>query len=280
MWLNFFLKKVRLIETLLMTGFVFIAMPFIGIVINNQFLKRAVVLFCANFLLLLSVYATNSYFGFNADKINPRLNKRQFEVPWKYFVVALVSLVFSLLLLRNLNDVLPLVAASSFLLWALYSCPGGAKERPIWGTIVHFFGQILQFHLCVLAFSSPTPSTLLVSVFFGLLFASGHIMHEVKDFEYDSLAGMRTGAVAFGRQRVMVFYKIAVILIPLYWISLLLLHVVSLKLFAPFFLASVLHALISWRRFTWLKMGSERFQYTYRLLYLLAGVFCFFLASA
>ena len=42
---------------------------------------------------------------------------------------------------------------------------------------------------------------LVISLFFGLVFAGGHLNQEVRDYEADLLNGIRTNAVAFGRRR-------------------------------------------------------------------------------
>jgi 4-hydroxybenzoate polyprenyltransferase len=276
-WLSHFFKKARLLEILLMTGFVLIAMPFIDGIPQQELLKKGLILFCANFLLFVGVYAANSYFGFKADQINPRLNQRQFASANHYLAIACGALILSLILWWILNRELPLLAALSFLLWILYSCPGGAKSRPIWGTLVHLFGQILQFHLCILAFTRPTWSSFFVSAFFAFLFSSGHLMHEVTDYEYDALAGIRTNAVTFGLRKVIGFYKYAIPAISLYWILLFGFGFISFKQFVPFFAATVCHALITWFGTKWARLGSARFQNVYRAIYLTAGFFSFLL---
>jgi 4-hydroxybenzoate polyprenyltransferase len=44
-------------------------------------------------------------------------------------------------------------------------------------------------------------SGLAISLFFGLVFAGGHLNQEVRDYEGDLLNGIRTSAVVFGRRR-------------------------------------------------------------------------------
>ena len=41
----------------------------------------------------------------------------------------------------------------------------------------------------------------MISLFFGLVFAGGHLNQEVRDYEGDLLNGIRTSAVAFGCRR-------------------------------------------------------------------------------
>lgn len=268
-------KKIRLAEILLMTGFVLIAIPFLpeSSVSSALIARNSALLFAANFLLLVAVYSANGFFGFKADRLNPRLSSHQFSTPRKYQAVTLVTLVSSLVLFWWLNTNLPFLGALSFLLWVFYSAPGGAKGRPILGTLVHLLGQVLQFHLCILAFTQPTLSTLAASVYFGLLFASGHLMHEVKDHESDAAAGIRTNAVAFGPGRVIAFYRFAIFLIPIYWLALRLGDLITARQFWPFFVASLTHVALTF--VGRMRLGGDPYQWTYRALYLAAGLATF-----
>lgn len=266
-----FFKKARLLETLLMTGFVLIAIPFLGELPSDQLPSKTLLLFAANFLLLIAVYSANSYFGYKADRINPRFKDGLFESPLHYLVVAATTLIGGVALLGIMNSRLPYLGVLSFLLWVFYSAPGGAKSRPVLGTLVHLVGQVLQFHLCVLAFTEPTLATLLISIYFGMLFASGHLMHEVKDHESDSLADIRTNSVTFGTAKVIAFYRVVVLVIPMYWLSLWASGFVALGQFLPFLIASVVHAGLTFV----LEPGTEKYQTVYRILYFVAGVFAF-----
>jgi 4-hydroxybenzoate polyprenyltransferase len=105
-----------------------------------------------------------------------------------------------LLAFRQIDPKLPYLAVASFLLWLIYSLPSGAKSRPIWGTAIHFLSQIVQFHLGIIVFSQVTWSSFLVSIYFAIIFACGHLMHELKDFEADRAAGIRTNVVAYGQR--------------------------------------------------------------------------------
>lgn len=268
-------KKIRLAEILLMTGFVLIAIPFLpeSSVTSVLIARNSALLFVANFLLLVAVYSANGFFGFKADRLNPRLSEHQFSTPRKYQAVTVVTLVSSLFLLWALNTDLPYLGALSFFLWVFYSAPGGAKGRPILGTVVHLLGQMLQFHLCILAFARPTVSTLAVSAYFGLLFASGHLMHEVKDHESDAAAGIRTNAVVFGPNRVIAFYRFAIFIIPIYWLALRLGGLITERQFWPFFAASLAHVTLTF--VGRMRLGGDPYQRAYRIMYFVAGVVTF-----
>src|SRR6185369_13655634 len=90
------------------------------------------------------------------------------------------------------------IAAFSF----LYSCsPNFGKRTPIVGSINHLLGGALHFLLGYTLPHALDASGLVISLFFGLVFAGGHLNHEVRDYEGDLLNGIRTSAVVFGCQR-------------------------------------------------------------------------------
>lgn len=268
-----FIKKIRVGEILLMTGFVLIAIPFAREPLGLAGLGRtAALLFVANFLLLVAVYSANGFFGFHADRLNPRFENGQFSSRRSYQVITVASLAASLLLLALIRPLLPLLGSASFALWVFYSAPGGGKGRPIVGTLVHLFGQVLQFHLGILAFTNASPLTFAISLYLGLLFASGHLMHEVMDHESDAKAGIRTNSVVFGKENVIRFYRRAVIVIPIYW-GLLGTFFIAGAEFWPFFVASVVHVALAFTEP--FAPGTERFRSAYRVIYFVAGLATF-----
>jgi len=84
----------------------------------------------------------------------------------------------------------------------LYSCsPRFGKSMPIGASINHLLGGALHFLLGYTAFHALDARGLMISLFFGLVFAGGHLNHEVRDYEGDRLNGIRTNAVVFGCRR-------------------------------------------------------------------------------
>ena len=59
---------------------------------------------------------------------------------------------------------------------------------------------MLHFLLGYTAFHIFDLNGLALSLFFGLVFAGGHLNQEVRDYEGDLLNGIRTTAVVFGRR--------------------------------------------------------------------------------
>ena len=163
----------------------------------------------------MGIYATNGYYGYVADQKTTRGSRAVNSGSRKqYLLLTLVCLAVSLILFFEIRPLLVALALSSFLTWVAYSHPKGAKGRPFWGTSAHCLGQVQQFHLGVMAFTQASLDSVLISGFFGLLFSSGHLAHEVKDCSYDRMSSIRTNAVVLGPRRLVVVYKVLLLLIP------------------------------------------------------------------
>ena len=207
-----FLKAIRALESLLMTGF-----PLIGFVIALQpgafssfrDLLSTVLLFCfSTFFLVIYVYAFNSWGGIDADRLNVRLDDHPVltgDITEKQLrIIAYVGIAANLLLyyafFRRCFFLAPFIAIN----WTIYSHPKiMAKARPIAGTSVHFSGGVLQLLLGYVAVASFDARGILAAIYFALVFAAGHLNHEVKDHDADLEAGLKTNAVFFGPKRVL-----------------------------------------------------------------------------
>lgn len=84
----------------------------------------------------------------------------------------------------------------------LYSCSASfGKRAPIVASINHLLGGALHFLLGYTVFHPLDVRGLAISLFFGLVFAGGHLNQEIRDHEGDRLNGIRTSAVVFGCKR-------------------------------------------------------------------------------
>jgi 4-hydroxybenzoate polyprenyltransferase len=75
------------------------------------------------------------------------------------------------------------------------------KSTPIMASVNHLVGGALHFLLGYTAFHALDAGGIMISLFFGLVFAGGHLNQEVRDYEGDLLNGIRTSAVVFGARR-------------------------------------------------------------------------------
>ena len=72
------------------------------------------------------------------------------------------------------------------------------KTIPVFPTLIHLIQGTLVFLLGAWVIAGPDPVFVLIGSYFGLLFAAGHLHHEVLDLEVDRVSGLKTHAVRFG----------------------------------------------------------------------------------
>lgn len=174
-----------------------------GLSFERSGLIRLGSLLLGSLALTAHVFVFNDWAGHSSDIRDPRraalvfsqrgISSRQ---------VAYVAT--ALLLLANgafaaVGSTAVLIGAAIGVLSLLYSCsPGFGKSTPIVGSINHLLGGALHFLLGYTLFHALDARGLVISFFFGLVFAGGHLNQEVRDYEGDLLNGIRTSAVVFG----------------------------------------------------------------------------------
>lgn len=268
-----FFKSARFVEVAIMLGF-----PVIGLIFAfdepEQLLSPEPFLFVVGiFALFTAIYACNGLCGADEDTENERLaglrgRKRSFVV------TLLISLIVSFACFFCINPLLLGMAAISMALWTLYSFPKiGFKYRPLLGTFLHFAGEILHFLMGYIVIREIDAGAVLASVYFALLFAAGHLNHELIDYDSDRKTGIKTGAVTFGKRNWEILSLAAASVSTLYLVVLLLTGAVP-KAAAFFAAAGVCHVV-----FRLLRIGLEPAQQKYlaerrfyRAAYFAAGV--------
>lgn len=73
------------------------------------------------------------------------------------------------------------------------------KTVPVVSSLVHVTQASLVFMLGASCGNRADPAAIWTGLYFGLVFAAGHLHHEVMDAEADRSAGVRTHAVRFGK---------------------------------------------------------------------------------
>lgn len=199
------IKSLRMLEALLVSGFIFIGGLF-GIYKVGTYdpMVLAVVAFIS-YSLMLSIYSFNAYLGFNEDKVNPRL-KQLTLFPRNFYLFTTIAFytlsLLATLFLKTNNVFLHIII---FVLWFFYSVPGFGKHLPVIGTLIHFIVQIVQFNFAYSFFSPITFDSLLISCFFALLFCAGHLHHEIIDYEVDANNAIKSSTVLWGVKKVKYF---------------------------------------------------------------------------
>ncbi len=187
------------------------ASPIIGSFLGGFTLERGSViqlglLLLGSVALTAHVFVFNDWAGRSSDIRDPRramlVFARQDISSGQVARIAIAFFIFSNVAFAALGRPSVLLGAAIAVLSLLYSCsPWFGKDTPIAASINHLIGGMLHFLLGYTLFHPLDGSGLLISLFFGLVFAGGHLNQEVRDYEGDLLNGIRTSAVTFGCRR-------------------------------------------------------------------------------
>jgi 4-hydroxybenzoate polyprenyltransferase len=186
------------------------ASPILGSLLGGFSLERYGVLrlgllLLGSLALTAHVFVFNDWAGRGSDIRDPRrarvfarrgISSRQVA----RFAVAL--LIIANVTFATVGRPAMLLGAAIAVLSLLYSwSPNFGKSMPIVASINHLFGGALHFLLGYTSFHALDKRGLVISLFFGLVFAAGHLNQEVRDHEGDHFNGIRTSAVVFGCRR-------------------------------------------------------------------------------
>jgi 4-hydroxybenzoate polyprenyltransferase len=187
------------------------ASPILGISLGNYSLEtsgviRPVLLLFGSLLLTAHIFFINDLAGHSTDIHDPRRTKKVFTErgisKLQVSYVATAPLILAYVAFAAVGGAALLLGAAIAILGLLYSWSSGfGKGTPIMSSINHLLGGALHF---LLGYTLSRPfdlNGLLIGLFFGLVFAGGHLNQEVRDHEGDLLNGIRTNAVVLGCRR-------------------------------------------------------------------------------
>ena len=187
------------------------ASPILGCVLAGFTLERwgAIrpgLLLLGSLALTAHIFVFNDWAGYNNDLRDPRRARLVFDRQGisrhEVASVAIALLIFANVAFAAVGGLAILIGAAIATLSLLYSCSASfGKSTPIVGSINHLLGGALHFLLGYTLIHTPDTKGLVMGLFFGLVFAGGHLNQEVRDYEGDLLNGIRTTAVVFGPQR-------------------------------------------------------------------------------
>ena len=177
-----------------------------GIALDLQSLVRLGLLAVGSLAVTAHVFVFNDWAEYEVDRRDPRraetglshrgITRRQVAR------LAIALLVVANVAFIALGALSWLLGASIAALGFLYSRSAIlGKRSPIVGSINHLVGGSIHFLLGYTVFHVLDARGVSISLFFGLVFAGGHLNHEVRDYEVDLPNRIRTTAVVFGRRR-------------------------------------------------------------------------------
>jgi 4-hydroxybenzoate polyprenyltransferase len=186
------------------------ASPILGIFLSGSSLERCGVirlglLLLGSLALTAHIFVFNDWAGHSSDIRDPRRVTLAFArrgISGRQVArVATALLICANVAFAVVGGPAILLGAAIAALSLLYSCsPSFGKSTPVVASINHLLGGALHFLLGYTLSHDLDARGLVVSLFFGLVFAGGHLNQEVRDYEGDLLNGIRTSAVVFGRR--------------------------------------------------------------------------------
>lgn len=169
-------------------------------------LGRLTILFAGSTLLTAHVFAFNDWAGRRGDLNDPRRAPHVFARhgidSWAVAALAVGLLAAAMVALAALGFTAVVLGAAIACLGLLYSDSHAAgKGVPVVASLIHLLGGVLHFLLGYQVARTIDARAFAIALFFGLVFAGGHLNQEVRDHEADSHNGIRTTAVTFGPRR-------------------------------------------------------------------------------
>ena len=268
----------RINEVILMSGFFIIGSFFSISTFNNEVVFHLLGLVILSFAIVLSVYSFNAAAGKEQDANNLRLkNLWNFSKP-TFLKISAVFFALSLIISFSLSIISFLLTIVITLLWILYSHPVfGLKQKAIYGTLIHFVGQILHFIMAWIIFKNFSIDALLIATFFAIAFSSGHLLHEIIDYEADKNSGFKTSPILFGIKRTSLFLVLILVINSLLICYLVVEGIISTTAWGCFFPVSAIHLLLIVVIFRNIFSRAILVRNIYRSLYFAAGITYFVL---
>jgi 4-hydroxybenzoate polyprenyltransferase len=168
--------------------------------------SRLGLLLLGSLALTAHIFVFNDWAGYSSDIRDPRravlVFTQQGITRRQVAHVAAALLAIATVIFVALGPLTLLLGAAISALSLLYSCSSSfGKRAPVVGSVNHLLGGTLHFLLGYTLFHALDVSGLAIGLFFGLVFAGGHLNQEVRDYEGDLQNGIRTSAAVFGPQR-------------------------------------------------------------------------------
>lgn len=177
-----------------------------GLALNAHSVSRLGLLLLGSTALTAHAFVFNDWAGYSSDARDPRraspgaggTSISRDEIAR----VAIALLILANVAFAAVGTPAMLIGAAIATLSLVYSfSPNIGKCMPIAASLNHLIGGALLFLLGYTMVGAVDARGVALSLFFGLVFAAGHLNQEVRDHEFDLASQIRTSAVAFGCRR-------------------------------------------------------------------------------
>lgn len=272
----------RSAEVLVLQGAPLLGLIYGGAAPRTAGLLRPTALIAGSLFLTAHIFVFNDWSDHDRDAQDPHRTSRTFcrkgVSKFQTACAATLLLVLANVALAFAGRPAVLLGALIALLGLLYSGSSRfGKSRPFAASANHLLGGSLHFLIGYTLCHAADAAGITLSLFFGLVFAGGHLNQEVRDFDGDRLNGIRTCAVAFGRRRAFAGSLMCFALAYALASALAMFGVLpAWFLWCPVLL--LIHLAVAWH---FLRMGlsyetARRMQRCYRALFALIGLMMYF----
>ena len=271
-------QKLRFNESALLQG-----TPFFGLVLGLVHWTRhggwMALALLGSFLLTNGVFVLNDIADLHHDGIVPHKQVRAEQLQrlgmgWLISIAAF-DCVGGIVLIARLNAASALYAVGVLLAGIMYSVPPFRfKERPVASSLVHLLGGVLHFMVGYSMGGGPLLRGVMLGFFFSGVFAAGHLVQELRDYEGDVATGIMTNACRFGRRPTSFASLALFVLMPLY-AALLVCMGIAPRAFmvAMLSIPVLLFASRDLFRQSFGVNSVQRFRLVYRFTYVVLGVY-------
>lgn len=187
------------------------ASPILGIFLGGYAIERDGIvapglLLAGSYALTAHIFVFNDWAGYESDLRDPLRAPHVFSrhgIGRREVAAAATTLLIAAMLAFAAVGLTALLFGGAIAaLGVLYSAsPVLGKSTPVASSINHLLGGTLHFLLGYTLAHPLDANGVGIGLFFGLVFAAGHLNQEVRDYDGDRLNGIRTNAVAFGQRR-------------------------------------------------------------------------------
>lgn len=285
--LFFYLRKIKIYldcirakEVFLIGGVTFIGLVFSTNTFNIDTTLKWILAMVTAYSLLSHSFLSNDWSGYEYDKKDVNKSRRPLmrgEVSLKEVkILSIFFLIISLTTALLLSYYTFYMAVGVIVLNYLYS--GNSvflKSVPVVSSGLHFLGATLGFLIGYTFNGNIDVNGILFGMYFGIIYATGHLNHEITDMDSDENAGITTSANSFGKKKI---FLLSFILFSLSFIYIIFLSLLGTL---PFYL--IYGVIISYSAYLYFFTRTFKskldynsmisFRRSYRIIFLLWGVF-------
>jgi 4-hydroxybenzoate polyprenyltransferase len=208
--LRIYYVALRVKEILLIGGVTFLGLVFNTTSYDQSMFSRWLVIMLASYSLLGHAFASNDWSGYKYDKNDVNKSNRPLmkgELSLTEIKVMCISLlIFSLTMAAIVSYISLLMVIGVVILNYLYSGEKVfLKSMPVISTIIHGLGATLGFLLGYGSLGYLDFTGISFAFYFGILYAAGHLNHEISDLDSDRLSGIPTNADLLGKKKAFIF---------------------------------------------------------------------------